>query len=128
MPSADHAICVDFGSTFTKASLVDLGAGERDGRRDQRDAVNGSRDRQLGQLDLVDDGVIHRPIARSVDAKSARGVALRVKIDHEHAVAREGQVAGQIDNRRGLSDAALLVGTGDRLAHSGGHPAFIHRG
>ena len=27
MPSAELAVCVDFGSTFTKASLVDLTAG-----------------------------------------------------------------------------------------------------
>ena len=74
-------------------------------------------DRELVELDLIDDGVVDGPITGAIDPEPARGVALRVQIDDEHAVAREGQVAGQIDNRRGLSDAALLVGTGDRLAH-----------
>ena len=64
-----------------------------------------------------------RSRARSI-AERARGVALGVEVDDQHPVAREGQVAGQIDNRRGLSDAALLVGTGDRLAHLGGHPGL----
>jgi hypothetical protein len=46
----------------------------------------------------------------SGDAETGRGVALRVEIDHQHARADRGQRRGEIDRRRGLADAALLVG------------------
>ena len=38
----------------------------------------------------------------------------------------ERQIGRQIDHRRGLADAALLVGAGDRLAHSGPRSKGAH--
>jgi len=40
----------------------------------------------------------------------AGGVGLRVKINHEHTLARVGETGGETDDRRRLADAALLVG------------------
>jgi hypothetical protein len=37
------------------------------------------------------------------------GVRLRVEVDEAHALAARGQGAGQVDRRRGLAAAALLV-------------------
>jgi hypothetical protein len=36
----------------------------------------------------------------------------------EDAVTEESQIGCEIDHRGGLPDAALLIGAGDRLAHS----------
>ena len=83
------------------------------GRSGRRRRPSRSTSRRVA---TVDDGRRTRSDrAGPVDAEAARGVALGVKIDDEDALAGEGEVGRQIDNRRGLSDAALLVGTGDRL-------------
>jgi hypothetical protein len=41
------------------------------------------------------------------------GVALRVHVDHEDTQPAERQRSGKIDGRRGLADAALLIGDRD---------------
>ena len=46
-------------------------------------------------------GLMPRPVG---------GVALRVQIDHEHPVVQLGERRSQVDRRRGLAHAALLVG------------------
>jgi hypothetical protein len=61
-----------------------------------------------------------------VDAKPARRVALGIQVDDEDAITREGEVASEIHDRRGLADAAFLVGARDRLAHSGSCLALSH--
>ena len=55
----------------------------------------------------------------AVKTETTGRVALRVEVDHEHDLACEGQVGREIDDGGGLADAALLVGAGDDLAHSG---------
>ena len=49
------------------------------------------------------------PIA-AVDAETGRGIALRIEIDDQHFLADGGERGAEIDRRRGLADAALLVG------------------
>ena len=49
------------------------------------------------------------PIA-AVDAETGRGIALRIEIDDQDFLADGGKRGAEIDRRRGLADAALLVG------------------
>ena len=56
----------------------------------------------------------HRPL---VDARAHGGVALRVEVDHQHALADLGQAGGQVDGGRRLADAALLVGNAENMRH-----------
>ncbi len=69
------------------------------------------------------DGTIDR-VAPQADPTG--GVALRVEIDDEDPASGPGEIAGQVDHRRGLADPALLVRTGDDLAHSGALPVLFH--
>ena len=48
-----------------------------------------------------------------VDAQPDRQRALRVEVDQQHLAAVLGQRGTQVDRRRGLADAALLVAHGD---------------
>ena len=60
--------------------------------------------------------VVHRHLERvGVDALAHRQVALRVEVDAQHAVAPLDERGGEVQRRRGLRDAALLVGEGDDL-------------
>jgi len=47
------------------------------------------------------------------DPKGGRCVALRVVVDHEHPKAGLRERRGDVDRRRRLADAALLVGDRD---------------
>ena len=112
-----------------------LGPGQRDRRRDQGEPIVDRHPKnELGQVRPIDDGVVHGPFdGVTSEAKPARRVPLGVEIDDEDSFARSGEIAPQVDDRRGLADAALLVRAGDRLAHSvscsdGSHDAqFYHR-
>ena len=76
----------------------------------------------------VDERVVDGSVGRRRSTpEAARGVALRVEVDDEDAVAGQGEIGREIDDRRGLADAALLVGTGDRLAHLGPRPKMHSR-
>ena len=44
--------------------------------------------------------------------EAGAGVALRVEVDDQHPVAEVGEAGTEVDRRRGLADAALLVGDG----------------
>jgi hypothetical protein len=50
-----------------------------------------------------------------VYAHARRGIGLWIKIDEQDLVAELGDTRGQIDRRRGLADAALLIR--DRYTH-----------
>ncbi len=65
----------------------------------------------------------------AVDAEAGRGVALRVEIDDQHILADGGERGAEIDRRRGLADAALLVGDGEhpRRARAGHLPFALQR-
>jgi hypothetical protein len=51
---------------------------------------------------------------------------LGIEIDDEDPVACQREEAREIDDRRGLADAAFLVGTGDGLAQSAALLAVVH--
>ena len=71
--------------------------------RVERDAVEQVRGRRLQPL----------------QSEPRSGVRLRVEVDHEHALSGLGETGGEIDGRRGLADAALLVRKGvDRPGHA----------
>ena len=60
---------------------------------------------------FADQHVIGRAVAvAAIDAEPGRGVALRIEIDDQHALADRGQRRAEIDRGGGLADAALLVG------------------
>ena len=66
---------------------------------------------RVAQRRFADQHVIGRAVAvAAVDAEPGRGVALRIEIDDQHALADGGQRGAEIDRGRGLADAALLVG------------------
>ena len=63
------------------------------------------------ELRFADQHVIGRARAiAAVDAETGRGVALRIEIDDQHALADRGQRGAEVDRGGGLADAALLVG------------------
>ena len=70
-----------------------------------------------------------------VDPEAGGQVRLRIHVDAEDAEPLLGERAGEIDRRRGLADAALLVGDRDHIRHrgitsriSGGGAAAVGRG
>ena len=70
-----------------------------------------SRDRHV-----VDEHVVEALLDLvGVDPLAHRQVALRVEVDAEHAVAGLGEGDGEVEGRRRLRDAALLVGEGDHV-------------
>ena len=63
---------------------------------------------------LADQHVVARGDAGlAVDAEAGRGVALRIKIDDEDALADRGERRAEIDGGRRLADPALLVRHGE---------------
>ncbi len=71
------------------------------------------RDDGVAQRRVADQHVVGRAAAvAAVDAEAGRGVALRIEVDDQHALADRGQRRAEIDRRGGLADAALLVGEG----------------
>ena len=70
----------------------------------------GRHDR-FAQRRFADQHVVGRAAAAAaIDAETGRGVALRIEIDDQHALADRGERGAEIDRGRGLADAALLVG------------------
>ncbi len=75
---------------------------------------HGRRDDGVAQRRFADQHVIGRiaPVA-AIDAETGRGVALRIEIDDQDVFADGGERRAEIDGRRGLADAALLIGDGE---------------
>ena len=97
---------------------LDLGAGQGQRGRDEVETGDRRRDDELGQCHRSDHRPVDRPLdERSLDPEAARGVALGVEVDDEDPFALRAEIGRKVDHRGGLPDAALLVGTGDRLAH-----------
>ena len=68
-------------------------------------------DHRFAQRRFADQHVIGRAVAvAAIDAETGRGVALRIEIDDQHALADRGERGAEIDRGGGLADAALLVG------------------
>ena len=93
---------------------LDLGAGEVEAGRGDEQALDVGRLDAVLERHLVHQHVVHRRLEAAVlDAEPGRGVALRVEVDDQRALAELGQAGADVDRRRGLADAALLVGDGD---------------
>ena len=117
---------LDVGQQAAEASFaaldgreLDFRARERDRRWHDVEVIDRAGEGQFTKADAVDDRVVDRSFdGVTVETEATRGIALGVEVDDEDSLAEEGEVAPKIHDRRGLPDAALLVGTGDRLAHS----------
>ena len=82
---------------------------------------------ERGERPVVHECVVDGTVeGRAIDPEAARGVALGINIDDEDAITGESQIGCEIDHRGGLPDAALLIGAGDRLAHSASTPTRDH--
>ncbi len=69
----------------------------------------------------MDEHVVHRLLERvGVDALRHGQVALRVHVDAQDAMPFLGERHREVERRRGLGDAALLVGERDHVAHIDG--------
>ena len=78
-------------------------------------------DDRFAQRRFADQHVIGRAAAvAAVDAEAGRGVALRIEIDDQHALADRGERGAEIDRGGGLADAALLVGERQHARMAGG--------
>ena len=85
--------------------------GGRASRARRRGAGQRSAMIALVEVGLAGEHVVGRDApALAVDAEAGRGVALRVEVDDQHLLADRGERRAEIDRRRGLADAALLVG------------------
>src|SRR5690606_22689188 len=93
----------------------DLRARQVDGRRDPPQAGDvWARLNGAGQgLALHEDLVDGRRAGAVLDTERCGGVALGGVVDHQDIEPRPRQAGGAVARRRGLSDAALLVGDGD---------------
>jgi hypothetical protein len=106
---------------------LDLGTRKGDRAGNQSNARNWRINRQLLERDRVNDRFIDGAIQGvAIEAEAARGIALWIEVDDENPLSGECEIGREIDHRRGLTDAALLVGTGDRLAHSSSRPDLNH--
>ena len=86
-------------------------AGQIHGRGRDVQPRHRGRHHGVAQRRFADQHVIGRAVAAAaVDAEAGRGVALRIEIDDQHALADRGQRGAEIDRGGGLADAALLVG------------------
>ena len=73
----------------------------------------------LADRDLVHEHVVHRFVERvRIDALGHRQVALRVHVHAEHAVPLLREGGGEVQRRRRLGHATLLVGERDDLGLS----------
>ena len=98
-------------SRLSAGTKLDLGAGEIEVGRRHEEVADSRR------LDAVLDGgigqedVVHRDAQLAdVDAETSRGVALRVEVDDQGAVAHVGEAGAEVDGGGRLPHAALLVG------------------
>ena len=93
---------------------LDLGAGQVEAGRGDEQVLHRRRLDAVLERHLVHDDVVHRGLEPAVvDAETRGGVALRVEVDDQRAVAQLGQAGTEVDGGGGLADAALLVGDGD---------------
>src|SRR5581483_3634729 len=53
-----------------------------------------------------------------IDSQTARGITLRIKIDHQNTPAALSQISAKVDRSRGLADPTFLVSDGDNVRHS----------
>src|SRR3546814_19688125 len=97
--------------TLFEIDELDLGAGEVDGGGDEVEAGNTGLHHRLAERTVAAQQFVARSLAVGVvDAEPGRGVALGVEHAEPHLPAGRGQRRGKVDVRRGLPDAAFLLG------------------
>jgi len=90
--------------------------------RDGRQAFDAGRDDERARIEGVEvagEGVVDGAAGTGVaaEADAAREVALWVDVDDEDALVGEGERGREVDGRRGLADAALLVCDSQHARH-----------
>ena len=112
MPSADRIVCVDFGSTFTKASLVDLTEGRIIAGASHRTTIDtdvlDGYDACLAQLISVDPSAADAEVL----ACSSAGGGLRIAV-----VGNEELVTAEAGRRVALSSGGKVVSVSPREVH-----------
>jgi hypothetical protein len=92
----------------------ELGAGEIGQSRHQRQARHRGGEHRLVELGFAEQQIVAGDLpGLAADAEAGAGIALRVEVDDEHPMPGRGKRRREVDRRRGLADAALLVGDGD---------------
>ena len=93
----------------------EVGPGEVNrGRRTEQGVRDLDGRDHVRELPVAEEHVIHGRRADGViDAECRARIALRIKIDDKHAQAMQRHCGRDVDCRRGLSDATLLVRDGD---------------
>lgn len=107
------------------AREIELGSGEVDVGRNQINTRLRPDDRSVWVSFLVSEGIVDRdPLVGWIHAGRDGEAALRIHVDHEHAVALPLQRYPEIERGRRLADAALLIGEN---GHERGVPQDGHR-
>ena len=100
------------------AQQVELGAGEVDVGGQELHAAR--VDDRVAGLHPFQQHVVQRRRARlGLEAEGEREAGLRVEVDEEHPLAEVGQCEADGLGRRGLGDAAFLVGDREYPRHGG---------
>ena len=100
------------------ARQLQLRAGQADVRGQQRQAFDPRvRERLPGRARARKHLVDRAGVRLHAHAQSAAGVALRVRVHDEHALALRGHAGAEVDARGRLAHAALLIRDGDDLTH-----------
>ncbi|GAO25777.1 hypothetical membrane protein [Alicycliphilus sp. B1] len=89
------------GAQHVVAALLGRHGGLLDGARFEQHVVHAERELAL------------------VHARTHRGIALRIQVHEQHALAYLGQARGEVDGGGGLAHATLLVGNAEDLGHAG---------
>jgi hypothetical protein len=116
-------------STFATfhADQLHFGTGQVSRRRHQPKAIDLGVLNDLVEWGVTDDGGVCRRVnGAAIDAEPTRRVALRIEVNDEHALTGKRKVGGEVDDRSGLADAALLVRAGYDVAHSTAKAVRIH--
>ena len=107
------------------ARLTDfkLEAGEIECRWRKMKSRHRGRDDRVAQCRLAGQHVVSRVAAAApINAKTGRGIALRVEIDDQHLFADGGERGAEVDRCRRLADPALLVRDCEHRARRAGDP------
>ena len=107
MPHTTEALVVPSAGAPFRAEQIER-------RRDDRYIGDAGHHRRLRHAGAADHQVVTGNIAVVAgDSEPGRGIALRIEIDDQHPLADGGEGRGEIDRRRRLADAALLIGYGE---------------
>jgi len=95
-----------------------LGSGQADVRRQQRQALHLGAQQRLFGVPPADDHFVYRSrISSHLQAKAAGGVALGVHIHHQHPLALGSNAGAEVHGGGCFAHPALLVCDGNDLAH-----------